>query len=1410
MPDHFLNERELRWERSETRALHDLLKSMYPRQDDAIEALQALGFAYPEADFEFHPKMDRSWRKIMTDLHRRARLIRLIEIASADERLSRFHAELRVLKGGVEAEPTPDSGSFADLDWRGAPITSDGGFERLLRDGRSLVPTCFLSEGARVAAAVAWIEAKFPNDHSYKGSGFLVGSDLLLTNHHVLHDATAGQVAAGEVEARFGYEESGDGLMPPWRTVAGLVDTIRGDATHDWAVIRLAEAPGNEYRWIPLAQDSLIAVDEPVYIIQHPGGRRKMVSIDPAGVVRFLDDDRIQYLTETEEGSSGAPVCNRSWQVVALHHRWEDVSHGDGQEKRNQGIPIARVIEGLTAAGIAIGGNAADAAPGLPPSAVSLESIARRKAAVEPSTELPSAREPIGHGHETEQLRRCLAENIEAGRGGFVALYGGRGYGKFALARSVLETLADDGATVLATSFGSPPTVGESTASVALRERWPQASDRAGWAWLDLVMQAEAAIAQKGRTPPSEHDTDGAAHLRALLRALAADGPVLLLLDELSRAEGPSSEWWPRCLLDLGEQMRNGLPCNVIMTLPPLPFDWGTWIGEMLEQVDDLLQLRVDLDQISGEDAERYLAQRLDGAVEGMVAENLCRLADGVPAVFEEIVDWSLDARVPGPDGRPVAALTWDDQEMMWRAAPGTGDLVFETAHDSVLKVLDALVPAEDASAWAAAAGMLNHRDHPSPAALRQEVKFILGCAALEGRSFTVEVVAAVLGLDAELLIDGLDEYLVRNDETGLLEDDGFTELSPALATAPLPVPPSGSGASRYLHHYRFRWAWQWRTCAKYFLDDTGRAQLIGPLTSAIEGLVPTMHRSAFAPALRGLFQLGSELEARGAIRTDVENYWHLRADEYRSLGRLGELQSPALATLQWHVEVLDQRDDRRTPDHDRLLLQLRLTLAEAILHAVADGELDDARLAAAEAERAATLAITLGSKQSEEQARTLHQAAAMADALLRTTTSDDARESLSNLLAAGLGKAADANQLDPSALAADSRQPLAQAMVTILDHREIDLDARIAASLTLGRIGDPRFERRDGPEGAYISPPLVAIPAGSYPIGSSADPDSLWFDPKGFADEREAHEVELDAFGIGRYPVTNAEWACFMAADGYVDERWWTNPVARAWLAGDPKQQELGREGWRNWWRSAQEQVNLEAWLQSEAASRQWSAYQLRDRRGIARLEARRLEEVVHGWYPDRPPHEPSEWRNPKFNNPSQPVVGVSWFEALAYSNWLSAQTGLEFRLPSEVQWEAAARGTAGRRFAFGDVFDQALANTAETELERTTPVGAYSGGSTPEGVHDLCGNVWEWTRSLWGTNGEQPDFTYRYVADDGREKEEAPAQRLRVLRGGSWIDTELGARAAVRYGNFPTERFTSSGFRLVCASPISLATER
>lgn len=344
------------------------------------------------------------------------------------------------------------------------------------------------------------------------------------------------------------------------------------------------------------------------------------------------------------------------------------------------------------------------------------------------------------------------------------------------------------------------------------------------------------------------------------------------------------------------------------------------------------------------------------------------------------------------------------------------------------------------------------------------------------------------------------------------------------------------------------------------------------------------------------------------------------------------------------------------------------------------------------------------------------------------------------------------------------------------------DLRGRIAAARALGELGDPRFERRRGPHGEYLLPPMVPIAAGVYPIGS---------DEGLYPDEAPAHAVPVAAFAIGQFPVTNAEWRCFLEAGGYDAERWWDTETARAWRRGEGTS-----EGPKQEWRAFRTQLQA-----NPSQTREWldagriTSQQAEGWDSVATQSDPEFEALLEQWYPPGRQTRPARWDDPAFNHPAQPVVGICWHEARAYCAWLSVQTGQPFRLPSEAEWEAAARGGKGRRYAWKGDFDAGRCNTFETHVRGTTPPGVFPGGDTPEGLADMNGNVWEWTGSLY-----RP---YEYNAGDGRENPEADGPR--VVRGGSWYVDRDFARCAYRFRPRPDLRDGSLGFRVVRVSPIS-----
>jgi formylglycine-generating enzyme required for sulfatase activity len=296
--------------------------------------------------------------------------------------------------------------------------------------------------------------------------------------------------------------------------------------------------------------------------------------------------------------------------------------------------------------------------------------------------------------------------------------------------------------------------------------------------------------------------------------------------------------------------------------------------------------------------------------------------------------------------------------------------------------------------------------------------------------------------------------------------------------------------------------------------------------------------------------------------------------------------------------------------------------------------------------------------------------------------------------------------------------------LVRVLEAGRLPAVERAAAGRSLAVLGDPRPGVGLRPDGL---PDIVwcEVPAGLFTMGS---PDNrLAFG----REETPQHERELATFRVSRYPVTNAQFAAFMKAEGYEERQHWTD------VGWKRKEQ----EGWTGPWDAG----------------------------------------------------EP-------FNLPNHPVVGVSWYEAVAFCRWLMGKlrrigaldSRIEITLPSEPQWEKQARGRDGRVYPWGDEADPNRANYDDTGIGTTSPVGCFPSGASIYGVEDLSGNVWEWCQTKWEEDYEG------YQGHNG-----LGGSSSRVLRGGSFYDSVGGVRCAYRRRFNPSFRLRSLGFRVV-ASPI------
>ena len=168
-----------------------------------------------------------------------------------------------------------------------------------------------------------------------------------------------------------------------------------------------------------------------------------------------------------------------------------------------------------------------------------------------------------------------------------------------------------------------------------------------------------------------------------------------------------------------------------------------------------------------------------------------------------------------------------------------------------------------------------------------------------------------------------------------------------------------------------------------------------------------------------------------------------------------------------------------------------------------------------------------------------------------------------------------------------------------------------------------------------------------------------------------------------------------------------------------------------------------------------------------------------------------PPFWRDPNFNHPQQPVTGVSWFEADRYCRWLTSQTGRAYRLPTEAEWERAARGNLEQNnFPWGNEGPQALPDYASRWLTGPEPVGRYA--PNVFGLYNICDNVHEWCSDWYDPN--------YYAISPGRNPRGPERGTRKASRGGSWRHHVKVSRCSARSSIPPEFQYADYGFRLAC----------
>jgi formylglycine-generating enzyme required for sulfatase activity len=307
-------------------------------------------------------------------------------------------------------------------------------------------------------------------------------------------------------------------------------------------------------------------------------------------------------------------------------------------------------------------------------------------------------------------------------------------------------------------------------------------------------------------------------------------------------------------------------------------------------------------------------------------------------------------------------------------------------------------------------------------------------------------------------------------------------------------------------------------------------------------------------------------------------------------------------------------------------------------------------------------------------------------------------------------------------------------------------------------KLGDPRLEKMEWCE----------VPEGEFLMGCTEEEVELILQEKkefyqkqswNYSPEdyqrwiqlaRQAlpqYSVFLPMFSIGKFAITNQEFHVFWRSGGYQEKKWWSTD-GFAWLNRSSEDEE---------------KMKLEKW---------------RRRNGRT---------------------EPAFWNDSKLGIPNRPVVGVTWFEAMAYCAWLNEQlqlagalpNGYVARLSTEAEWEKVARGTDGRFWPWGNEWKDNYANTRETNLLTSSSVRVFYTDMSQFGAFDVAGNVVEWCHSLLAP--------YPYSSRDGREN--FNTDDWRVLRSSSWYLGKYAAHCAYRRSYPPDAHLDGLGFRVVIA---------
>ena len=344
------------WARAEARELHIALCEIYPTPRAAMFIAASSGL--PQAMLNPDQPAYLLWKDILEMAAVQNSTRTMVELVRdqnpRNARRALFEALLTSQPVPTDGQPRSADGSALFL--RDSDIVSEP--EALLFHddltisiGRLAWLRDVLEQLGRLAPAVCRLETAAAGKGQF-GTGFRIARDLVLTNWHVLRfDGTP----ADTIRAEFGYEDDAAGNGLPTKLVTCDAATVVGSAADDWAVARVQQPLDDTIPIVKLSAAANAAVSAPAFVIQHPGGQRKRVAY-VRNTITACDDRVVHYLSDTQAGSSGAPVFDDQGRILALHRAGgipQEVA-GRPPVKKNEGVAISRVAAGLAAAGVQV------------------------------------------------------------------------------------------------------------------------------------------------------------------------------------------------------------------------------------------------------------------------------------------------------------------------------------------------------------------------------------------------------------------------------------------------------------------------------------------------------------------------------------------------------------------------------------------------------------------------------------------------------------------------------------------------------------------------------------------------------------------------------------------------------------------------------------------------------------------------------------------------------------------------------------------------------------------------------------------------------------------------------------------------------------------------------------------------